>query len=456
MSASSSKRVGTSQPFTLPILFQDLRQSEALFQIFDALENLDLVIEGVFSKVSGRVNEQKNKLQTIGNRLLVAQAKINHISGTKKATTVHSPSKYPEISNLLSYEPIFASVETQTVKRSSYKYQDSKFPLISYEKDNRDLLLSETSLTFENDNRKEGLGRLPEYLPSVSTLLLFNAQENPYKKYISIDNLVGRDVQKKEDPNAKKNLTEAPKTFTEGDNLPSVGGIEYSYKPVLGEVPEFNLPSALPLPNVADISWSGNPSELHPIAPSFLSTDLPSVESSSTPQVTSIPSISVSSSSLPSVSSSSLPSVSAPPPSSLPSVSASPQPPPSVSGPSQPSPSVSAPPPPPPPPPPSAPPPLPSFESSSDFTPPPSSGDRSSLLAQIREGTKLKSAKDRTISEKPSKKSKAPSSASSGDIFSDLRKALDRRRVGIADKQQERSKNNNDEEDLGTLPDEWK
>lgn len=54
------------------------------------------------------------------------QAKINHISGTKKATTVHSPSKYPEISNLLSYEPIFASVETQTVKRSSYKYQDSK------------------------------------------------------------------------------------------------------------------------------------------------------------------------------------------------------------------------------------------------------------------------------------------------------------------------------------------
>jgi len=44
-----------------------------------------------------------------------------------------------------------------------------------------------------DENMQEGLGRLPRYLPSVSSLLLFNTSENPYKKYVSLDNLAGTD-----------------------------------------------------------------------------------------------------------------------------------------------------------------------------------------------------------------------------------------------------------------------
>lgn len=49
-----------------------------------------------------------------------------------------------------------------------------------------------------------------------------------------------------------------------------VGIVEYGYKPVLGDVPEFNLPSVLPdLPMVADISWnSADMPGFTPIAPS--------------------------------------------------------------------------------------------------------------------------------------------------------------------------------------------
>ena len=37
----------------------------------------------------------------------------------------------------------------------------------------------------------QGLGSLPKNLASVSSLLLFNTTENPYKKYVTVDPLKG-------------------------------------------------------------------------------------------------------------------------------------------------------------------------------------------------------------------------------------------------------------------------
>ena len=39
-----------------------------------------------------------------------------------------------------------------------------------------------------------GLGRLPSYLPSIASVLLFNSDENPYKAYNTLDNLLGKDA----------------------------------------------------------------------------------------------------------------------------------------------------------------------------------------------------------------------------------------------------------------------
>mgnify|MGYP005994056951 CR=1 FL=1 len=36
----------------------------------------------------------------------------------------------------------------------------------------------------------EGLGRLPQGVPSVGSLLLFNSNINPYKDYQTLDNLI--------------------------------------------------------------------------------------------------------------------------------------------------------------------------------------------------------------------------------------------------------------------------
>jgi WAS family protein 1 len=61
------------------------------------------------------------------------------------------------------------------------------------------------------------LGRLPSYLPSVSSILLFNSDENPYKKYVTINNLEGKAGEDRQAQTTE--LMAAPKSLLEGTAL---------------------------------------------------------------------------------------------------------------------------------------------------------------------------------------------------------------------------------------------
>jgi len=62
-------------------------------------------------------------------------------------------------------------------------------------------------------------------------------------------------------------MAAAPTTIQEGTVLPTVGGLQFEYKPDLGIVPTFSLPTNLPLGKLANISFGG-PTDAH-IAPSI-------------------------------------------------------------------------------------------------------------------------------------------------------------------------------------------
>jgi WAS family protein 1 len=50
---------------------------------------------------------------------------VKQIQGTKKATTVHSPAKYPAPEKLREFSPIYSDVvEKSKIKHSAYKLQD--------------------------------------------------------------------------------------------------------------------------------------------------------------------------------------------------------------------------------------------------------------------------------------------------------------------------------------------
>jgi hypothetical protein len=123
---------------------------------------------------------------------------------------------------------------------------------------------------------KEGLGRLPAYILSVSSVLLFNSDTNPYQEYTTLDNLLGEDRAEVEEK--EKQLAVAPTTLIDGDILPEVGAIDFGYKPKMKELSMFDLPSNLALPNIADMQWSAGEGEQGGIAPSmFVESTLPSL-----------------------------------------------------------------------------------------------------------------------------------------------------------------------------------
>lgn len=76
------------QAYQVPLIATDLRQEELIHQIADSLQYLRHVMEDVFSKVQTRVAENKARLAKVDERAQLAQAKVNHLRGRKKATQV--------------------------------------------------------------------------------------------------------------------------------------------------------------------------------------------------------------------------------------------------------------------------------------------------------------------------------------------------------------------------------
>ena len=419
----------TVQMYNVPAILPDLRKEESYRQIVDALEYLDAVANDVFNRIGHRIGENKEHLVQLNTRINVAQAKIDKLrSSSTKATRVFAPPKYPAPAAMGEYRTVFQDVNPllQRVRKTKAVFT-SRIPEVTAEvirakKDPFVLSLDsrEKRIEVKNPEEGEGLGRLPRHLPSLSSLLLFNSTENPYKKYVLLDPLEGAKTKTRTQVIDNENaLSEAPVTIQQGEQLDTRTKDSLMYMPKMAELPELDVPNILPaLPNVADdLFYSADVGKS--IAPSMANTTLPS---------------------LPNLADPSAPAAVAPPP----SVGSPPPPPPP--------PPAGAPPPPPPPPPPGLTPSpvaqqLPSSndegeggasgESPPEGAPEEASGnDRADLMAAIRNagGTKaLNKGKDRKQERKAKKEEEAEKAQQGGgDLLSDLSAVLGRRRKAIS------------------------
>lgn len=424
----------SNQPFNIPSIAEDLRRDETIHQIVDSLEYLDKIADEIFTRIHTRVANNQANLQKLNDRVSLAEAKISKISGSKKATNVFASAKYPAPDTTEFYETVFKPEnKMKSPKRQSYHVQDKhKTVDESVLKEKLQYYHVKGGRKKKNDqNRGEGLGGLPREIPSVSALLLFNTSENPYKKYVIKDPLgvvtKTRTALEEED----SGMADAPNTIKTNEELQHLQADNYFYVPGIGDVPELDLPIALPnLLGVADdVTFSADQDSS--IAPTVMGgniPDLPSVVPTTEP----LPAGPASEGGPP------------PPPSGPPPPEPPPPPPPSGAPPPPP------PPPPPGPPPPGAPPPPPPSGAGAPPPPPPtdvppvvSSGDggRTSLMDAIRKagGTKgagLKNAKDKHDEKKKKKKEEKQSSGGAskggGDLMGDLFAKLTMRRKGIS------------------------
>lgn len=128
-----------------------------------------------------------------------------------------------------------------------------------------------------NLNEKEdGLGNvLCDRIESITSLLLFNTAQHPYKAQELRDPLEDLDFKKTKKSNmldeSRQEIANAPESILQGEQSHFSKGESYTFKPKLGTVPDFNVPAFLSeLSGVADISYA---QELPSIAPSNLITD---------------------------------------------------------------------------------------------------------------------------------------------------------------------------------------
>eukprot|EP01113_Clastostelium_recurvatum_P051430 TRINITY_DN99_c0_g1_i1.p1 TRINITY_DN99_c0_g1~~TRINITY_DN99_c0_g1_i1.p1 ORF type:complete len:498 (+),score=156.50 TRINITY_DN99_c0_g1_i1:71-1564(+) len=473
-----------SQVFEAPVVFHGLRDLEALHQVLDALEGLDHHVNEIFSKISARVSNERSKVDSLSSRISVAQNKVNTLQGTSKATAVFSSAKYPGPRTWPEYVPVYTDITHKRHVRHTHISRHDVAPTVPMSPvpgsasgsmasfsgapppsatnipiADTDSLLAETEeLSFMeraetgpaaptlSQDGEEGLGRLPKRIPSVSSLLLFNSRDNPYRVYSgNLDTLAelaeSKNAGLRERTPAKPLLGEAPASVTLGDSLALPGVVELGYKPVMSEVPELNLPTSLPnLSNVADIAWS-------------VGLDLPDVQGIAPSQALPLPNFGEASAAAPSVTTAPLPDL----PTSAPPSGGPPPPPP-------PPPPAGAPPPPPPPPPGmKAPPPPPAPKAppkpaeaddggnnndgdDDDSGGGDGGGGRGDLLAAIRKGKRLRKVADNAGDDEKAKKPPPKKAASGGgDMFSELVSRLTGRRKFIASNKDSSSKHSDDE-----------
>lgn len=246
-----------SQTYNVSILSPKLRHEEFILSVADTLSYLEKVSDDIFSRITKRTEEYCDQIKKINQRADLAQAKIEKLKGSKKAIQVFSSAKYPAADELEAYKSIFSGkTDYEEIPRTNIAVQSRHRPVdgrvikevLPYHR------ISARKTGKGDTDRGEGLGKLPRNLESISSLLLFNTAENPYKKYVMLDPLSGAVTKTRtaiEEEGSQ--IGAAPSTITNREQIERGVADNYLYMPGLGEVPEIDVPAYLPdLPGVAD------------------------------------------------------------------------------------------------------------------------------------------------------------------------------------------------------------
>ncbi|XP_047278541.1 WASH complex subunit 1 isoform X13 [Homo sapiens] len=212
-----------------------------------------------------QVEQSRSQVQAIGEKVSLAQAKIEKIKGSKKAIKVFSSAKYPAPGRLQEYGSIFTGAQDPGLqRRPRHRIQSKHRPLDerALQEKLKDFPVCVSTKPEPEDDAEEGLGGLPSNISSVSSLLLFNTTENLYKKYVFLDPLAGA-VTKTHvmlGAETEEKLFDAPLSISKREQLEQQVPENYFYVPDLGQVPEIHVPSYLPdLPGIAnDLMYSAD------------------------------------------------------------------------------------------------------------------------------------------------------------------------------------------------------
>ncbi|XP_025194594.1 WASH complex subunit 1 [Melanaphis sacchari] len=266
----------------IPLLPYDLGYEETILQLIKSLDCLDKVVECVYEHVRGNINSQKSEIEKLSEKLNNIAKKVQQLSNTKKSIQVYSSSKYPATHLQKDYEYSYNfEIKSDITDNIQVAHQicvsnDPNDKLKFYHVNDENKKLSKNKDIIQ----MKGLGRLPDDVNYINSLLLFNSNENLYKNYVLSNPYKVKTIPTSKQVETVQYINKPVFTLPLND---IENQFNYSYTPEYEEVPTIDVPSDLPdLPGIAgDVLCFKNEEEnigMPPVSNPSSVVDLPSFD----------------------------------------------------------------------------------------------------------------------------------------------------------------------------------
>ena len=206
--------------YEIPLVSSNLRPEEMIIQMADTIDFLDQISDHIFKNVSRRIEESRVRIESINKRADAAQAKIEKLTGSRKATRIFSSSRFPGI---------FSAEYKSCLEEDGLTFKRTKLngvpPFASLDADQFYLPIQ------RNNHNIKGKEQLQT--KSASELLIFNSEDIAMLDQIPTEKLASKTTKRKNEVEATEDtgLGDAPWSIIQREQLERGQHLDYSYIP---------------------------------------------------------------------------------------------------------------------------------------------------------------------------------------------------------------------------------
>lgn len=198
----------------------NLRPQEMISQMADTLTFLDQVSTDIFARVTLQIQKSRARINNIHKRLDVAQAKVEGLKGSRKATKIFSNSRFPGT---------FCAENKATFEKSSLKFSKTRVESDCSEATIEGDTIFYPSLQINGTSRHQ----TPVAPISVSGLLIFNTEDLAFQQQKVPDKSSKSTLRRKHDSemSTDTSLGDAPWSISQREQLERSNPLNFSYIP---------------------------------------------------------------------------------------------------------------------------------------------------------------------------------------------------------------------------------
>jgi WAS family protein 1 len=206
--------------YEIPLVSSNLRPQEMISQMADTLEFLDQVSSDIFARVTQQIQESRTRITNIHKRVEVAQAKIDGLKGSRKATKIFSSSRFPG--------------SFQANSKSIFHKTSMKFNRTRIEYDGAESIVDGDMVFYPTHQQNGTRHQTPAPPSSVSELLIFNTEDLAFQGQSVSDKSSKSTLRRKHDSeiSTDTSIGEAPWSISsQRDQLERSNPLNFSYMP---------------------------------------------------------------------------------------------------------------------------------------------------------------------------------------------------------------------------------